>query len=320
MNPTTISFLRALVRAARPMALLGGILLYALGGGIASYLGYPIDWPVYWIGQAAVTLLQLSSNFLREYFDRAGQPPFETRVPRARPPRAAEKPLTDPEASEAAPPEVEAPRVMFLQAAAATLTIGAVLTVLLIASGKLTPPAFLFLGLAFLLAFLYAVPPFRLVYSGYGELVLAILEANLFPALAFLFQSGETHRLLAMLTFPLTLLYLAAMLAISLREYYRDIQQDRQTMLARLGWQRGMWLHNLLIALAYVVLAASVIIGLPWRLAFPAFLSLPIALFQIWQMNSIANGAKPQWRLLAYTSLALVGFTVYFLNLALWIG
>jgi 1,4-dihydroxy-2-naphthoate octaprenyltransferase len=318
LNRTTISLTRALFRAARPVSILGGVLLYALGGGIASYLGYQIDWPVYWIGQAAVTLLQLSSFFLREYFDRAGQPPFEPRIPR--PPRAEEKPLADSEDPEPALPDVEAPRVIFLQFATATLTIGAVLTVLLLAQHKLTPPAFLFLGLAFLLALVYAVPPFRLVYSGYGELVLAILEANLFPALAFLFQSGELHRLLAMLTFPLTLLYLAAMLAISLRQYYQDILENRQTMLARLGWQRGMTLHNLLIALAYIVLAVSVIIGLPWRLAFPAFLSLPIAIFQIWQMNSIASGGKPHWRLLFFTSLALVGFTVYFLNLALWIG
>ncbi len=315
MNPNTVSLIRASFRAARPVSILGGILLYALGGGIASYLGYQIDWPVYWIGQAAVTLLQLSSYFLREYFDRSEQPPFERR-----PPRGAEKPMTEPDESEAAPPEIETPRVFFLQVAAATLTVGAVTTVLLISAGKLTLPVFLFMGLAFVLALLYAVPPFRLVYSGYGELVLAILEANLFPALAFLLQSGELHRLLAMLTFPLTLLHLAAVLATSLRWYYRDLRQNRQTMLVRLGWQRGMWLHNLLIALAYVVLALSVVIGLPWRLAFPAFLALPIAIFEIWQINTIVNGGKPQWRLLAYTSLALVGFTVYFLNLALWIG
>jgi len=315
LNRTTNALIRALIRAARPMSILGGILLYALGGGIASYLGYQMDWPVYWLGQAAVTLLQLSSRFLREYFDLSSLPPFDRRP--ARPP---ERPLAAPDESESTPPAVDVPRVFFLQVAAVTLTVGAVVTVLLLAANKLAPTAFFFLGLAFVLAFLYAVPPFRLVYSGYGELVLAILEANLFPALAFLFQSGELHRLLAMLTFPLTLLYLAAALSISLRGYYRDIQTNRQTMLVRIGWQRGMSLHNLLIALAYVLLAASVLMGLPWRLAFPAFLTIPIALFEIWQINAIANGGKPQWRLLAYTSLALVGFTVYFLNLALWIG
>ena len=113
-------------------------------------------------------------------------------------------------------------RVIFLQVAAATLTIGAVMTVLLLAAEPAEPRRHFFsLGWPLSWASLYAVPPVRLVYSGYGELVLAILFANLFPALAFLLQTGELHRLLAMLTFPLTLLYLAALLALSLRAYYR---------------------------------------------------------------------------------------------------
>ncbi|RPJ50386.1 MAG: prenyltransferase [Chloroflexi bacterium] len=319
MNRTNVSLARALLRAARPWSLFGGILLYALGGGIATYLGYPIDGPVYWIGQAGITLLQLSSNFLREYFDRAGQPPFETR-PARRVQRPPANITPDGENPEAATPDSTVPRGVFFQVAAATLTVGAVTTVLLIAENKMSPVVSLFYGLAFLLAIAYAVPPFRLVNSGYGELVLAILNANLFPTIAFLLQSGELHRLLAMISFPLTLLYLAALLAISLQSYYRDTQENRSTMLTRLGWQRGMTLHNALIAMAYIVLAVSVISGLPWRLAFPGFLSMPVAVFQVWQMNSIANGGKPHWRLLTFTALALVGFTVYFINLALWIG
>ncbi len=318
MNRITISLVRALIRAARPWSLLGGVLLYAVGGGIATYLGYQINWPIYWLGQAGITLLQLSSYFLGEYFDRSGQPPFEPRFPR--PPRAPEKEKPVAEENVETPTEIIVPRVIFFQAAAATLTVGAVITVLLYAENRLTPAVFLFLGLAFILAILYAVPPFQLANSGYGELILAILTANLFPAIAFVLQSGELHRLLAMLTFPLTLLYLATTLAISLQSYYKDLRQNRQTMMARLGWQRGMVLHNALISLAYVVLAVSVIAGLPWRLALPAFFSLPVAIFQIWQMNSIANGGKPHWRLLVFTSLATIGFTVYFMNLALWIG
>ena len=313
MNRAASTLVRTLIHTARPWSLLAGVLLYALGGGIASYLAYPINWATYWIGQTCVTMLQLSSYFLQEYFDRAGQPPFE--IPRPRPP----KPPAEDQPEEP-PVEVPTPRVVFIQVAAATLTVGAVMTVLLFAQGKLTPAALLFIGLAFFLALIYAVPPFRLVYSGYGELVLAILVVNLFPALAFQLQAGELHRLLAMLTFPLTLLYLASALALSLQKYLEDIRHNRQTMLARLGWQRGMTLHNLLIALAYVALAGSVISGLPWRLAYPAFLSMPVAVFQIWQMNGIANGAKPRWRLLAFTALATVGFAAYFINLALWTG
>lgn len=332
MNPTTAAITRALARAAKPWTLLAGVLLYALGGGIARYLGNFIDWPVYFTGQAALTMLQLSASFLREYFDRATQPPFEQVARRdylsrhrpPTPPPAPASPPSDP-APGAEPPEPEVveiliPRVIFFQAAAATLTIGAVMTVLLVAEGRLAPATLLFLGLAVLLALAYAIPPLRLVYSGYGELAMAVLLANLFPSLAFLLQTGSLHRLLAMLTFPLALIYLAAELARELRGYFADTKANRQTMLVRLGWQRGMALHNALVAAAFIALSIAAIAGLPWRLTYPAFLALPIGIFQIWQMNRIAAGAPPTWRVLDYTALASVGMMAYFLALALWIG
>jgi 1,4-dihydroxy-2-naphthoate octaprenyltransferase len=288
-----------LVRAVRPLALLGGVLSYALGGGIANYLGYNLNWPVYWIGQGAVTFLQLSSYTLREYFDRTGQPAFSSR----------------PSASQDGPP-----RVIFLQVAVTTLTAGAVMTVLLLSSGAFNLGAFVILSAAFVLAIAYAVPPLRLANNGYGELAMSILQANLFPALAFLLQVGEFHRFLALLTFPLTSLYLAAALAGSLQSYMEDLRKQRQTMLARLGWQGGMNAHNIFIAVAYLILVGSVFSGLPWRLAFPVFLSMPVALFQVWQINNIAGGGKPRWRMLSLTILATLAFALYFMNIALWTG
>ena len=304
----------AIIKAARPWSLLAGVLLYALGGGMANYLGSPIDWPVYWLGQGAVTALQLSSYFLHEYFDLIGQPPQRRRpaapldgaAPGEAPPD--DQPPADPRADQAA----------FIQLAATTLTVGAVLTVLLLANGALTPSAMLFLSISFVMALVYAVPPLRLIYSGYGELLQAILLANFFPALSFLLQTSELHRLLALMTFPLTFLFLSATLARSLRTYLDDLRRERLSMLARLGWERGMKLHNVLILLAYFLLGVSVLLGLPWRLAFPAFLSLPVGLFQIWQIAGIANGAKPRWTLLSLTAMSTVAFTAYFMNLALW--
>ena len=322
MTPTAAAMIRALTRAARPWSLAAGLLLYALGGGIARYLGNFIDWPVYFTGQAALTLLQLSGSFLREYFDRTTQPPFEQVVRRQtiKKPQPADMPdgLETPEQPEVV--EILVPRLIFFQAAAVTLTTAAVMVVLLVVENRMHPVAVLFLALAILLVLLYAVPPFRLVYSGYGELAQALLLANLFPTLAFVFQVGEVHRLLAMLTFPLTLLYLATELARELRGYFADFKENRQTMLVRLGWQRGMSLHNALIAAAFVALAVAVISGLPWRLAYPAFLALPVGVFQIWQMNRIAAGSPPRWRVLDYTALASVGLMAYFMALALWIG
>ncbi len=56
-------------RLIRPLFLLGGLLVYALGVGIADYLGQEIDWGIYLLGQAWVTTLQLCTHFLNEYFN-----------------------------------------------------------------------------------------------------------------------------------------------------------------------------------------------------------------------------------------------------------
>jgi 1,4-dihydroxy-2-naphthoate octaprenyltransferase len=64
--------LRLFLQLSRPFFLLGAALLYALGVGIARYLGAEVDWGAYLLGQAWVTVLQLSAHYLNEYFDGPG--------------------------------------------------------------------------------------------------------------------------------------------------------------------------------------------------------------------------------------------------------
>ncbi len=294
-NPTP-SPAHELLRIAHPWVLLICLLTYTLGAGIANYLGAQIYWPTYITGQAAVLILLLSSYFLREFFDRP--PMLELPAKPGDPPRLL--------------------RGHLFVITATLLTIGAVLTVLLLARGALNPSAFVILGLAFLLAMAYALPPPRLAHTGYGELVTAIFIANLTPALAFLLQYGEFHRLLAFVTFPLTFLILATALALRMETYAGDVREDRKNMLTRLGWQRGIAIHNMLILIGFLVLGTAALAGLPWNLTWPGLLGLPIGIFQIIQMQAIANGAKTRWRMLAITAAATVALTTYFINLALW--
>ena len=294
-------------RYSRPWSLLAGILMYALGGGIVNYLGGSINWVSYWIGQACVILFLVSSNFLKAYYDVDN---FNKKDQRSQ----------EVSNNKDTGSNTRVPRLTLLQAALAGLTVNYVLIALLYINGTKDFPILFFLSLAFLLSIIYAVPPFRLVYSGYGELIQAILITNLTPALAFLFQTGELHRLLAMLTFPLTGLFLAMTLAISLPDYASDIKYERITLMVRLGWRRGMILHNALIVTAYIVLVLAAILGLPWFLIWPCLLTLPLGLFQIWYIIQIAAGAKPRWRLLAVTAQAIPGLSAYLLALALWTG
>jgi 1,4-dihydroxy-2-naphthoate octaprenyltransferase len=306
-EPNIPSIFSLLIRYARPWSLLAGALTYFLGAGIAKYLGHTLYGNRFWTGLLLVLLLLLASHYLKLYYDL---------IDAASPLRRLQKDAEDSELAGL----LRLPRQSILLLSFTILTAGAATTALLIGQGALNFPAMVILGSAFLLSFFLGVPPFRLAYRGYGELAEAVILANLFPALAFIFQTGDLHRLLPMLTFPLLALYLAMRLAQSLKTYIVDQRLARRTMMIVIGWQRGMQFHNLLILTGYLLLALAAAFGLPWSLTWPGMLSLPVGLFQIYQMSRISNGAKPDWRMLRLTAAATFGMTAYLLGLAIWTG
>lgn len=290
---------------ARPLFLVGAALLYALGAGIARYLGHPIDPGTYLLGQAWITAGQLAVHFLNEYYDAPVDADNRNRTPFS--------------GGSGALGPGKLPRGTALYAGLTSLAVAASLTVMLQGVTRPGPLVWVLLGLIFLGAFFYSVPPVRLVSTGYGELTTSIIVANLVPALAFALQTGELHRLLAMTTFPLTALHIAMMLAFELPDYLFDMKHGKGTLMVRLGWENGMLLHNLLILIAYILLGLAAAYGLPLPVALPPLLTLPVGLLQIWQMRRIAGGAPPNWRSLTMTALALFGATAYLLAFAYWI-
>jgi 1,4-dihydroxy-2-naphthoate octaprenyltransferase len=249
----------------------------------------------------------LSSYALKFYFDL---------IDASTPLRRMRKDVED-ELAQAGP---RLPRQSVLMAVGVILTAWALATVFLMTQGGLAITGLMLLGAACVLAFFYGVPPVRLAYRGYGELSEAILLCGLVPALAYMLQTGDLHRLLPMLAFPLLSLYLAMRLAQTLKSYLRDEKLGWKTMMLAIGWQRGMLMHNVMILMGYLLLGAAAIFSLPWELTWPAMLSLPLGAFQIYQISQIAAGGKPNWRLLQLTSAATFGLAVYLITLALWTG
>lgn len=288
--------LAVLLRLSRPLFLAGGALMYALGAGIADYLGAALDWRAYLLGQTWVVVLQLGGSYLNAYYDLASEPlNAKNRIQEG----------------------AELNRPMLLAAAAACLTGAASLSVVILRLLQPGPAAFLILAVLFLGAALYSLPPVRLESSGYGELTVTILVVTLLPALAFVLQRGELHRLLAMSTFPLAAVYLAMMLALELPEF-RIEHGGRRNLLARLGWEEGVRLHNLLVVAAFLLMALAVSFGLPLPIALPFFFLLPVGIAQIWQMRRIAAGAPPNWKALTVGAKALFAAAAYLLAYAFW--
>lgn len=292
------------IRLSRPHFLLGAALLYALGAGISRYLGGPIDWGLYWLGQVWVTLMQLSTHYLNEYFDSVVDADNEHRTPFS--------------GGSGTIGKEKLRRETALYAAAICLALAAYFSVSIIRNAHVNAALVLTLALIFLGAFFYSTPPVRLASSGYGELTTSIIVSNLVPALAFLLQNNELHRLLAMATFPLTTLNIAMMMAFELPDYASDLKYLKQTLMVRIGWQRGILFHNLCILISYVLFGLGALLGFPLPIVLPAFLTLPMGLFQIWLVNRLADGAKPNWGALTFTAVALYGVTAYLLAFTFW--
>ena len=284
--------------------LLFGILMYALGAGIYDYLGGSVDWNAYLIGQVFVTSLQISTYFLKVFYDYLDSPLLFIRIEK----------LEDADVN-----LLRRLRNAFLMIAISFLTLSAVFAFFLIQNQVISSSAMVLIILFVFLLFFYAVPPLRLANSGYGEVIEAVLLANIVPALAFLFQNGELHRLLAMATFPIILLFLARILVVELPEYAADQKYERKTLLTRMGWLQGMNFHNILVLLVYLLLALAMLLGFPWVLGWPALLTLPVGLYQIWQIRQISNGAKPNWKILHLSANTLLGLTSYLIAFSLWI-
>jgi 1,4-dihydroxy-2-naphthoate octaprenyltransferase len=300
----TFNTLRLFIRLARPPLLLIGALSYLLGAGVARYLGVPVDWVVYLLGQAWLILVQFVIHALNEYFEQ----PVEHRI-------QSKTLLVE---SSGVLELGKLPRPLALWASVASALAAGLLTVLIIRSSSDPTEILIVLLILTLAGLIYSIPPLRLSATGYGELILSFFLTAVVPVLAFVLQETELHRLLAMVTFPMVCFFLALLLVVEFPEYAMHVKYNYPNLLLRLGWQRGMGLHNLLVLGGFVLLILAVVFGLPWRIALPILFVIPVGLAQVWLMNRIGQGAKPNWNLLLTVATATYGLSIYFLIYGFW--
>jgi len=286
-----------ILRLSRPLHLLLAALTYVLGTSIPGYLGRPFQLTSFWMGLLVVLLAQLSMSLLAEVF-RPGNEPIienETIIERMK------------------------LRNNALYISMAALTVFTVIGFILYLNVGLNISARLFLIFSLFLVVAYAVPPFRMLDRGFGELILAAQIAYVAPSIGFLLRSEQSHRLLIFILLPLTALALAYFLILNFVSFASDQKYQRGTLLRRLTWERAVPLHHSLVVFAYTFFAVAPLFGFAFDLIWPAFLTLPFALFQIFQLRAVALGAPPNWTLLASTALSVFGLTAYFLTLTFWL-
>jgi len=298
--------IRSFLKLTRPVLLLGGIGLSFLGAGIAKYLGRPINWDLFNAGLLWVILIQLAAHYLNEYFDE----PVDR--------ENANRTLFSGGSGSLGKGEEKLNRRVALSAFVVAISLAVAIVLVMIWSGSLTGAGGLLMFLILIVALIYSIPPIQLSRSGYGEFVAAIVGGYLVPMLAYNLQTGEAHRLVAFSSLPVVLLLVVFFLAVSFPDYATDLKYGKRTFLIRAGWENTMTVHNTLVLLAFVVMAALWFFDFPLSILLPAYLTIPLGFLQFWQMRQIGAGGKPNWKALTLNAAVLVGLLIYLLSFSFW--
>src|SRR4030065_2090579 len=265
-----VKSLRLFIQLSRPIFILNTALLYILGVGIAHYLSGQVDWTLFFLGFSWVILIQLGFQYLNEYFEQDGA---------SGDPSWLHTPFSG---GSGAIGTGKLPRLVALWAGLTCLTVTASLTVLMFNNQELSLASVLMLGMILLGELVFALPPIRLVSSGYGEVIRSIITVGFVPALGYLLQGRDVHRLLIMVAFPLAILFLGMILVLELPSYATDIKHERKRATARIGWQKGMLLHNILILSSFIIFGLAFVFCIPLSIGWSVFIVVSIGVFQIW--------------------------------------
>ena len=154
---------------SRPVFLLGGIAVYALGAGIVHAQGCDVHSATYLLGQLFVTGLQLMTHYLNEYRDIEADRLNESRTMFSGGSGVLVAGLLS--------------RGTVLTAAVVCLSVSVTAAALLIILDSANPLCLWLMLWIFLGAYFYSSPPLSLASSGVGELTASLVVAGLVPSL-----------------------------------------------------------------------------------------------------------------------------------------
>ena len=293
-----------LLHHIRPVHLMTVLALYLAGAGLARYLGARLVYSLLGLLLTWILCLMLGVFLLGDYFGVSFEYPVL--------PAAIREPSSHDQ-------DQSSPSSLLLFGALALFSAAGVLTILIRLAGAITPAVGVLMVAYFGLSTLMIVPGLNLKYSGIGEFLVSICLVVFPPALSFMTQYGEFHRFLSLSIFPLFPLHLALILTLSLRSYPKDYWADRKTLMVRLGWVKGIFLHNMLLLSAFILFGAAMLFGLPLRISGPVFMSLIPTGYLIWMYSGLEWGTPVRWPLIIYLALVVFFLPVYLILFTAWI-
>lgn len=279
------------IRLGRPLFLVGGVVLHALGVAAARFGGATIDLTVLVWGQVAVTATQLVTHYSNEVFDLEADRATRIRTPWS----GGSRVLAD--------GGLPARLGLALAGAAAAVAVAAGMVLTREShTGPWTLPLIL---LAIGAAWSYSAPPLRLHARSLGEIEGALLLAGLTPLVGYYLQGGRDVAWLAAIVAPLVCLQAVMLIAVSLPDVQGDVAARKRTWAVRWGIRPAGRLAALLIVAAYGLLPVAWWAGSPAAAVLAVLAWAPLAAWQAWRLWHV-RPARADWASLGFWSIGLV--------------
>jgi len=296
--------LAAFWRLSRPFFLLGGVVLFALGAGVAHAQGKSTSLVVYLLGQLYVTTLQLMTHFQNEYWDIEADRLNLSRT-------------TFTGGSGVLTSGALAPQAA-LTAARICLASCAILAVHLALQGRMPLFTCLLMLAMFLGAYFYSSPPLRLAGTGFGEAIASIVVAALVPWLGLVLAGGQSNATFYAAMIPLVWIHFAMIMAFEFPDELSDGRAGKRTLLVRIGRERGLLVHHFALSVGVCLLAAGSFVALPPKSAFIAVAIAPVAVAQMVAISVVDRGGRIRFEKVMLLAIVTFSLTATLLAIVFW--
>lgn len=289
---------KQLLNAIKPFRLISLVLTYSLGVGLVQYVDDIRNWSDVWLGGIFLLLTTLSVEFLVLL----------------RPLDAQDNWL-----GQRSSKEVQRRRLMAAGLSATLFTLAVTIFLRWVAGGVLWQ------GLTFLVLIcalgyvLYYFAQSIASWHVFQILFEGILFVIIPPAFAYFLQSQDLHRMLTLVVIAFVPAYLAYRMLTIIKSMGFDQSNGIKTIVTEIGWERSMTIHNALILLTFLLFAFVTLLGFPWFLLWPVFLTLPLGLLEIWLMERVRRGGKPLWTIMQISTACVFFIPMYLIGFAFWI-
>ena len=161
----------------------------------------------------------------------------------------------------------------------------------------------------------------RLWFNSVSWLFDGLVVSPLMFLLGSAIQEYQYSYLIFLLWMPLFFLFAASAVALLFSEYDQNssARNNKNSFISSVGWERALRFHHVLIALTYLALLVYLASSNTWSRNWPALLLSLVSGAEVFFLEQMAKGMRPNWQLIR--ALAIVQFfsLVYLLTYPLLI-